>query len=152
MDAEGLTLYDLSPGKTLAGRYEIHEAHRQGGLSTAFEVVDLETREHCELQLFPGGLFDGPSQLEDFSSILGPWKRVSAPTVLRVLDIVPIHDAVLALVTALPAGDSLRARLKQVGRLSREEVVPMGLQLLEGHREHLARPGEPPPQPVVEAH
>lgn len=132
MDAEGITLFDLSPGRTVGDRYKIHDANRQGGLSTAFEAVDLQSGERCELQLFPGGLFDGPQQLRDFSAILTPWKRVSSPAVVRVRDIVPLPGSVLALVTDLPEGESLRDRLKRRGRLPEDEVVALGLRLLDG--------------------
>lgn len=129
MDA---SLYDLSPGKTVAERYRIHDANRQGGLSTAFEAVDLENGERCELQLFPGGLFDAPRQLEEFSAILSPWKRIDSPYVAHVRDIVPVGSSVLALITDLPEGETLRERLKQKGRLPVDEVLPLGSRLLEG--------------------
>jgi serine/threonine protein kinase len=132
MDADGIYFYDLSPGKTVGDRYKIHDANRQGGLSTAFEAVDLESGERCELQLFPGALFDAPEQLKDFSAILAPWKHVDSPWVVRVREIVPVHGSVLALITDLPEGATLRERLKRKGRLPAEEVVGLGLRLLEG--------------------
>ena len=94
------SLYDLSPGKRVGKRYTIVEAHRQGGLSTAFEVVDDVNQERCELQLFAGGLFDHSKQVSDFSAILSPWKNVDSPSVVRLREIVALDSSTLALVTA----------------------------------------------------
>ncbi|MEM7308306.1 MAG: serine/threonine-protein kinase [Planctomycetota bacterium] len=132
MSSESLTVYDLQPGKVVGGRYEVVSAHRQGGLSTAFEVRDTESDERCEMQLFPGALFDGDAQIHDFSASWNPWKRVESAAVLRVRDILALGDATLVLVSDFPSGDSLRAVLNSRKHLPLEDAVRFGVQLLEG--------------------
>ena len=135
MESEGLTLYDLSPGKRVADRYCIVDANRQGGLSTAFEVRDERTGDRCEMQLFPAGLFDGPSQKEEFHSILSPWLKVDSASVLRVREILLLEPGTLALITDFPGGDALRTRLKRKKRLDATEVLRLGCHVLDGLEE-----------------
>jgi hypothetical protein len=55
MSEQPLSVYDLTQGRIVAKRFEVMRPHRQGGLSTAFEVRDRETDDRCEMQLFPSG-------------------------------------------------------------------------------------------------
>ena len=132
MTTESLTVYDLTPGREVGGRYEILRPHRQGGLSTAFEVLDRESDERCEMQLFPSALFDADTQVLDFRASWKPWMRVKSPAVLGVRDILALGDATLVLISDFPEGESLREVLNQRQRLPIPEAVRMGVQLLEG--------------------
>ncbi len=132
MDSEVKTLYDLTPDTVIKGRYRIVKPHRQGGLSAAFEVVDQESGETCELQFFPAGLFEIPEQIEEFMAILTPWKLVTSDAVLRVRNILSIGPGGLALVTDLTRGESLRKRLNREERIPPEEVIRIGCHALDG--------------------
>jgi len=107
-------------------------AHRQGGLSTAFEVRDRESDDRCEMQLFPAALFEAEVQAQEFSATWSPWKRVKSPSVLRVREILPVGGSSLVLITDFPDGESLRARLNEQKRLPVGDVVRLGVQILEG--------------------
>lgn len=128
---EALSLYDLSPGKVIADRYEIVGTHRQGGLSTAFEVTDGEDDKRYEMQVFPAAML-GIDEAQDFSASLQPWKRVESDYVLRVREILNLGPSLLVLVTDFPEGESLRIRLNREQHLERADVVRIGCQLLEG--------------------
>lgn len=132
MSQEHLTVFDLVPGKIVADHYEVVRAHRQGGLSAAFEVVDRTSGERCELQLFPAALFEGDAQAQDFASAWEPWRRVASDAVLPVREIVALGDSTLLLITDFPGGDSLRSVLNARKRLEPREVVSLGVQLLGG--------------------
>jgi len=135
MPEQFLSVYDLTPGKVIAKRYEVVCAHRQGGLSAAFEVRDLEHEDRCEMQLFPAALFDATAQAQEFSSSWSPWLRVRSPSVLRVREILSLSASTLVLITDFPEGDALRARLNARKRLPVEEAVRLGVQVLEGLEE-----------------
>ena len=132
MPPHAFSLYALTPGKKIAGRYEVVRPNRQGGFSTAFEVTDAKNGSRCELQLFPSGLFENETQAEQFRDRLRPWKDVDSEAVLGVRDVLDADDETLALITDFPDGESLRDRLNREERLERIEVVAMGLRLLEG--------------------
>ena len=42
MPENGLTLFDLQPGKVVHGRFEVVRSLRQAGMSQTFEVRDRE--------------------------------------------------------------------------------------------------------------
>jgi len=49
MSDRPLTLFDLSPGKVLADRFQIQRPLRQGGMSATFVVNDTEADAEREL-------------------------------------------------------------------------------------------------------
>ena len=133
MNVENSPLFALVPGSLFGGRYRVVRPHRQGGLSTAFEVTDEQAGDaRRELQVFPVSLFDRSDQVDDFVSVLSPWMKVDAETVLRVRDIEHLEEGTLAVITDFPDGEPLRARLEANGRLSVADTVTLGLGLLEG--------------------
>ncbi|HED64776.1 MAG TPA: serine/threonine protein kinase [Planctomycetes bacterium] len=131
MDAS-LTLFDIVPGRTIADRFEVVRANRQGGFSTAFEIRDLDASEPRELQLFPVGLFEGGGQATAFRALLAPWLKVDSVHVLRVRELLTLADDILAVITDLPTGEPLRARLEREKSLTRDEVIALGTRMLEG--------------------
>lgn len=133
MSPEPLTLYDIVPGRRVADRYTVVGSHRQGGFSTAFEVVDdADGGARCELQLFPAGLFEGSGQASEFGRRLQPWIELESDGVLSVRALIEVDADTLALVTDFPTGESLRERLKRHAPLPHEEVMALGLGMLRG--------------------
>ena len=127
-----LTLFDLTPGKVLGGRFEIQRQSRQGGLSAAFAVRDQTSGADCELQLFPPALFESDDEAGDFARSWEPWKQVGSVALAATLDVVQLDAGNLALITALPAGRSLRALLEEGRRLDEAEALRLGLDLCTG--------------------
>ncbi|QDU66487.1 serine/threonine protein kinase [Engelhardtia mirabilis] len=123
---------DLVPGKRLADRFEIVKANRQGGLSVAFEVLDLASQEPREMQFFPSSLFDGEREAREFASSWEPWRRVDSPHVQALREVLPLGSSSLFLIHDLPAGVCLRDRVGKGERVEAGEVVDLGLQLLDG--------------------
>lgn len=132
MASQGVPLLDLSPGRLVGERYRVVQPHRQGGFSVAFEVNDEETGERRELQLFAASLFEKEDQAEEVRASLAPWMEIDAESVVRVTDVALVGSSAVALVTDFPRGETVRARLKDRGRIPQEEVVAIGCQLLEG--------------------
>ncbi|MAE28034.1 MAG: serine/threonine-protein kinase [Planctomycetota bacterium] len=127
-----LTLFDLAPGKTLLGRYEILASHRQGGMSAALRVRDNEEGLEREMQVFPAALLENAGQAGEFAEILTTWQSIDSPAVNRVREVVAGNDGSLYMVTDLPPGASLRSWLNENGPMEPERVVRLGLGLLAG--------------------
>jgi serine/threonine protein kinase len=125
-----LTTYDLVKGKKLADRYTVLAPRRQSGFAATYEATD-PTGARCELSLYPAGLFDQADQAEEFRERLLPWREIDSPHVLRVREVLSVAGGLLV-VTAVPAGETLRERLDQQKRLGAGELVALGTQLLEG--------------------
>lgn len=133
MTLQTSTLFDLSPDSLFAGRYRVVGPHRQGGLSTAFEVLDEEGGgERCELQAFPVGLFERSDQIDEFLTTLEPWKKVSSEWVVRLRALLHLEPTALVIVTDFPAGRSLREVLADAGRMEGPEVIELGRRVLAG--------------------
>ncbi len=132
MSHEGFSVLDLAPGRQIADKYEIISSRRQAGLSTAFEVKALDSGDRCELQFFAASLFEAEEQVNDFRSILMPWTQVNNASVLQLREVLQLDPSTLALVSDYPQGHSLRVRLKKRKRLSTEETISIGLQVLDG--------------------
>jgi serine/threonine-protein kinase len=132
MAHETVSPFDIGPGKVVGDRFEVLRGNRQGGLSTAFEVVDREDGERRELQLFPPSLFEGAEEANEFAAAWKPWLRVDSQHVLRVRDIVLAGPQGLLLVTDLPAGECMRDLVQRLAPLAPAAVVELGLELLDG--------------------
>ena len=132
MSNDGFSLFDLSPGKVIAGRFRVVKPHRQTGLVSAFEVVDGDTDGTCGLMVFPSSLFEGPAQAEEYRKSWESWKQVGSDHVLRVRDVFSLPQSTVAVATDFPRGDSLRTWLKKNGRMKPERAMTLGLQLLDG--------------------
>lgn len=134
-----LSLFDLTPGKVLAERYQIQRSFRQGGMSATFIVTDSEDGAEREMQVFPSALFDKKTQSEDFAKLLEKWKAIDSPAVLRVHDVVVRDDGTLLMVTDVPAGESLREWIGEHKHMPLEQVVELGHHILSGlERVHAA--------------
>jgi len=139
MSERTLTLFDLTPGKVLADRFEILRPHRQGGMSATFEVTDREDGARRELQVFPAALFESKSQASDFAASLGRWGEVEADAVVRLREVRVREDGTLLLVSEFPPGGSLRAWLQENGRMEVADALALGRRLLSGlERVHAA--------------
>jgi serine/threonine-protein kinase len=135
MALETFSLFDLAPGKQLAGRFRIQKPQRQSGFSTTFEALDESATgaaARCALVVFPGPLFEGPRQADDFRAQWRAWQGVDSPHVARIREVLALPQNTTVLVTDMPAGSSLREWLKANERMAIEHVLEFGLGLLEG--------------------
>jgi serine/threonine protein kinase len=127
-----ISLFDLTPGKLLAGRFEIVRTSRQGGLSSALEVRDHETDQRRELQLFPYGLFDDEAEINGFVETWKPWALIKDTGVLGFHGVIRLDGSNLSLVTDLPSGTSLRDLIKGGREFLESEVIALGIGLCDG--------------------
>lgn len=134
MPAKTLSLFDFAPGKILLEQYKVVKTFRTGGMSTTFEVLDTESEEAREIQLFPGGLFDSRKQATDFAAAMSKWKDVESKHVLAVHEIKMLDDGTILIISELPPGESLRAWRTDNGALEPSLVVEIGTHLLRGVR------------------
>ena len=132
MSSKSLSLFDLAPGKDLLGQYRIRRSHRQGGMSTTFEVDDSKRGALCEVQVFPAALFENRQQAVEFGENLRAWTRVDSRHVLAARDVHALEDGSILFVTDMPVGTSLREWQRTHHVSDEATVVELGKQLLEG--------------------
>jgi serine/threonine protein kinase len=132
MQPESFSTFDLAPGRTVLGRFQIEAPHRNGGLAATFAARDTKHDRSCELIIFPAALFDGREQAEGYRRSLEPWLSVRSPHVVTLRELVLAPDGTLVQVSDLPSGHALREELKEHSALPTAEAVSLGLQMLAG--------------------
>jgi serine/threonine-protein kinase len=135
MTNESFSLFDLHPGKEIAGRFRIVKPQRQSGLSTAFEATDVKASgagASCALVFFPGALFEGAKQADEFRASWLPWQRVRSNHVAGVREVLPMPGNSTLLVADFAEGGTLRDWLKQHKHMTPPQTLALGLGLLDG--------------------
>lgn len=132
MASTSLSLFDLTPGKILLGRYQVRGPHRENGMSAAFTVTEKDGGARRELQAFPGALFEGRAQADSFAAKIRDWSRVEAEVLLPMHDVHVLDDGAVLVVTDFPPGISLRAWRSAHGRMDVAPTVRLAIRLLRG--------------------
>ena len=135
MALETFSLFDLAPGKVIGGRFRIQKLQRQSGLSSAFEALDESADggdARCALVVFPGPLFEGAEQADEFRALWRPWQGVRSDHVVAIRDVLALPNNTTVVVSDFPAGETLREWTKTHKRMSAAHVRAFGLGLLDG--------------------
>lgn len=135
MAPTSLSLFDLTPGKVLLGRYEVRGPHRENGMSAAFVVADQHDGERRELQAYPGSLFESTRQARSFASKLRAFAELESDVFVALRDVQVLDDGAVLAVTDFPAGASLRAWRTANGRWDAARAVRVAVALLRGLEE-----------------
>ncbi len=135
MATESFSLFDLAPGKQIAGRYRIVKPHRRSGLSSVFEAVDERAdggEARCSLNVFPGPLFEGAAQADEFRAGWKPWQSVRSGHVVAIRDVLALPQNTTILVGDFPGGTTVRDWLARNGHATPQQTAELGLGLLDG--------------------
>jgi serine/threonine-protein kinase len=131
MSKSTFSAFDLAPGRVVADRFRIDGVSRQSGLAAVFVAHDRKRDATCELSVFPAALFDGPEQVAEYCEELTRWTSVRSSHVASVREVSVVGGALME-VSDRPRGDTLRTWLKDNRRMSREQTLSLGLDLLDG--------------------
>ena len=155
MTTEPFSLFEIAPGKHVAGRFRIVKTLRPSGFSSAFEALDEHAtgaKSRCVLVVFPGPLFEGAKQADEFRASWRPWQSVQSDHVVAVHEVLAMPQHTTIVVTDFPEGTPLRDWLKQHALMTPRQVVELGRGLLEGlvkiHAQGLVH-GDIKPQTIV---
>ena len=132
MASTRLSLFDLTPGKVLLGRYEVRGPHRENGMSAAFTVIDKTDGQRCELQAYPGALFEGREQARSFAKQIQAWAAIQSEVLPHVRDVHVLDDGAVLVSSSFPPGISLRAWRSANGRMDVAPTVKLAVRLLTG--------------------
>jgi len=129
----------LTPGRLLAGRYEVVRHLANGGMGQVFEARDLELDRRVAVKTLHPQVASSPLALERFQREIRLARGIEHPNVCRIYDFGTYHSAshgqsqeLLFLVMELLEGETLAARLERRGRIPPEEVGPLAEQLARG--------------------
>jgi serine/threonine-protein kinase len=136
---EGLT-GSCAAGDILARRFRVIQFLAKGGMGEVYEADDLELREHVAIKLIrPEVLMIQLDALGRFRREVRLAKRVTHPNVCRIFDMFRHATAqrvgsrrggdLILVSMELLRGETLSQRMKRVGRMSPDEVLPILVQM-----------------------
>ena len=129
-------LPSLRPDELLAGRFSIVRFIARGGMGAVYEASDLSLRTRVALKIIRSPLLADASALERFRREVLLARRVGHPNVCHVYEFyetrtaegVPVHFLTMELLE----GETLARRLREHGRMSTKEALPLVLQMCNG--------------------
>src|SRR6266481_1116497 len=129
---------NFSPGDTVAKRFKILRFIAQGGMGEVYEALDIELKQRVALKTVRSAFLADANALERFRQEIVVAKRVTHPNVCRTYDLFR-HEAtkdgesdLLVVSMELLPGQNLDQLLKEKGRLTVEEALPLVKQMVAG--------------------
>jgi formylglycine-generating enzyme required for sulfatase activity/dienelactone hydrolase/tRNA A-37 threonylcarbamoyl transferase component Bud32 len=126
----------LRPEELLAGRFSIIRFIARGGKGAVYEAEDLSLRTRVALKIIRSALLAETSALERFRREVLLARRVGHPNVCHVYEFYDARTAegvaVHFLTMELLDGQTLAHRLRERGRMSTAEALPLVLQMCDG--------------------
>jgi eukaryotic-like serine/threonine-protein kinase len=118
----------LEPGSTLGDRYEILQLLGQGGMGAVYKARDIELDRMVALKLIRPDLASHPEILRRFKQELILAREVTHRNVIRIYDLGQA-SGLRYITMEYVEGRDLRALLREKGKLTPEEAIPMFLQI-----------------------
>jgi tetratricopeptide (TPR) repeat protein/predicted Ser/Thr protein kinase len=118
----------LEPGSTLGDRYEILQLLGQGGMGAVYKARDIELDRMVALKLIRPDLASHPEILRRFKQELILAREVTHRNVIRIYDLGQA-SGLRYITMEYVEGRDLRAVLREKGKLTPEEAVPMFRQI-----------------------
>ncbi len=126
--------WQLLPGEIVAARYRVLRMLGEGGMGQVYEVEDQELHERVALKTITRDLATTRGAEERFKREVLLARRITHPNVCRVLEF-GYHQPrrggpqIMFLTMELLEGQTLCARLRQVGRLATDQALPLFQQM-----------------------
>jgi eukaryotic-like serine/threonine-protein kinase len=126
----------LRPQELLAGRFSIVRFIARGGMGAVYEAEDLSLRTRVALKIIRSALLADSSALERFRREVLLARRVGHANVCHVYEFYDARTAegvaVHFLTMELLEGQTLAQRLRDRGRMTTDEALPLVLQMCDG--------------------
>lgn len=126
-------------GSLVAGRYRVLRFLARGGMGEVYEVEDLELHERLALKTVHPAVASDPGAIERFKREVHLARKVTHPNVCRLFDLgyhTPREglEPIAFLTMEMLEGETLAARLKRLGKMSPDEILPLARQMAAGLR------------------
>jgi serine/threonine-protein kinase len=126
----GARVVDLS-GQTLRGKYKIEGLLGSGGMGSVWKGTHVITRRKVAIKVLDERFLSQPVVLERFGREARAASAIQHGGIVEVLDLDQTEEGVPFLVMEFLEGESLSQRVERKGRLSQEETLQIGVQILE---------------------
>ena len=115
-------------GTLINGRFRLEEQVGSGGMSTVYRAFDQTLERTVAIKLMHRSLSGDPQQLERFRREARAAARLSHPNVVTVID-AGEDDGHPYIVFEFVAGETLKSRIKRLGRLPVVEAVAYAIEV-----------------------
>src|SRR5271165_1044393 len=126
------TTQQLSASQVLASRFRILRFIAGGGMGEVYEAEDLELREHVAVKTIKPEILVQPNAMARFKREVHLARKVTHPNVCRIFDLFRhkperggAQDEIVFISMELLRGKTLGTRLKENGRMSLREALPL---------------------------
>lgn len=117
-------------GRTVDGRYRVDSVVARGGMATVFRATDTRLDRVVALKVMHANLADDPEFVQRFVREAKLAARVNHPAIVSVFD-QGESDGLVYLVMEYIPGRTLRAELRQEGRLSAQRALTVVTTVLD---------------------
>jgi eukaryotic-like serine/threonine-protein kinase len=115
-------------GTLLSGRFRLEEKIGSGGMSTVYRAFDETLERWVAIKIMHREISDDPQQIERFRREARAVARLSNPHVVTVID-AGEDEGYPYIVFEYVAGETLKERIKRVGRLPVTEAVAYAIEI-----------------------
>ena len=118
-------------GTLLSGRFRLEEKIGSGGMSTVYRAFDPTLERWVAIKLMHRDISSDPDQLERFRREARAVARLNHPHVVTVID-AGEDDGAPYIVFEYVEGETLKGRIKRLGRLPVSEAVAYAIEIGRG--------------------
>lgn len=124
----------FAPGQVIAGRYRILRYLSRGGMGEVYEAEHQLLPDHVALKTLLPAIAANSDMIARFKQEIQLARRIAHPNVCRVFDLEvhPAEPPVYFLTMEFLPGETLSEHLKQHGRMSCGEALPLLRQMTAG--------------------
>lgn len=124
----------LEPGARVAERYRLDHVLGEGGMGVVWEAHDETTGEGRALKFIRTDKCGDARSIARLLREARAASAVSHPNVARVFEVLELPEGTPFLVMERLHGETLKTRLARVGKLSPDELGPIGVAIASGVR------------------
>ena len=131
MSTNRTKIEDAMIGTILSGRFRLEQRVGSGGMSTVYRAFDEKLERAVAIKLLQSAISSEDDQLERFRREARAAARLSHPNVVNVID-AGEDDGMPYIVFEYVDGETLKERIRRVGRLPASEAVAYAIEIGRG--------------------
>jgi serine/threonine-protein kinase len=122
----------VEPGQVLDGKYRIVRLIGEGGMGAVFEGENVRISRRVAIKVLHGAALSNAETVQRFEREAQAAGRIGSEHILEILDLGVLADGERYMVMEYLAGEALSARIRRLGRMTPEQIVPLVRQALVG--------------------
>ena len=122
----------VEPGQVLDGKYRIVRLIGEGGMGAVFEGENVRIRRRVAIKVLHGAALSNAETVQRFEREAQAAGRIGNEHILEILDLGVLADGERYMVMEYLAGEALSARIRRLGRMTPEQILPLIRQALVG--------------------